>query len=381
MNLSYRHREAVVVRNHELRVIRRLSGNPDVKARAGERVSADQVLARTDASTAAIKLPIADQLGVAPHDVTKCLMRPVGSSFSAGEALARTRKGLRNMVFAAPVGGVLDAVDPVTGVGSLAPGSGGEVKALVAGDIEFVDGRQAISIRTVGSRLIGVAGFGDAVSGPLRVLTSQPNEEIQAGKLPADLAGTIAVVGSWVNTAVLKKLIEARVAGLVCGGLVEREIASAFGLQVEDRLAPWRLGAGDRALGENLPPTISVMATEGFGPLTMHPDAFALLKEVEGHHAVIFPLTRVTGELMRPELIIPDDPAALDDDGQASQATFVSGAHVRLVDQAMLGKLGTLTGNPRRSRSGDGLVFDVVDVALAVGAPRPVPIANVEIVA
>ncbi|HKG25561.1 MAG TPA: hypothetical protein VKB09_07915, partial [Thermomicrobiales bacterium] len=224
MNLSYPHREALLVRNHELRVIRRLSGNPDVKARAGERVSADQVLARTDASAAAIKLPIADQLGLAPHDVTKCLMRPVGSSFSAGEALARTRKGLRNMVFAAPVGGVLVAVDPVTGVGSLAPGSGGEGKALVAGDIEFVDGRQAISIRTVGSRLIGVAGFGDAVSGPLRVLTSQPNEEIQAGKLPADLAGTIAVVGSWVNTAVLKKLIEARVAGLVCGGLVEREI-------------------------------------------------------------------------------------------------------------------------------------------------------------
>ncbi|MEA2530349.1 MAG: hypothetical protein QOG89_1993, partial [Thermomicrobiales bacterium] len=39
MNLSYPHREALVVRNHELRVIRRLTGNPDIRVRAGERVT------------------------------------------------------------------------------------------------------------------------------------------------------------------------------------------------------------------------------------------------------------------------------------------------------------------------------------------------------
>jgi hypothetical protein len=382
MNLSYPHREPLVVRNHELRVIRRLSGNPDVKARAGERVTADQVLARVDASASTIKLPIADQLGVAPQDVTKCLMRPVGSSFSTGEALARARKGLRNVVFAAPVAGTLVSVDPVTGVGMLAPGSGGEIKSLVAGDIEFVDGRNAISIRTVGSRLLGAVGFGDAATGPLRMLTTQPNEEVQPGKITSDLvAGSVVVVGSWANAAVLKKLIEARAAALICGGLVEREIASAIGLQVEDRLAPWRLASGDRTVGENLPPTVPMMATEGFGPLPMHPDAFALLRESEGRQAVLFPFTRVTGELTRPELIIPDDPSALDDDGLSSQAAFVAGAHIRLTDQSTLGKSGTLLGTPRRSRSGDGLVFDVVDVELAGGAKRTVPIANVEIVA
>lgn len=382
MNLSYPHREALVVRNHELRVIRRLSGNPDVKARAGERVTADTVLAKTDATASAIKLPIADQLGVGPQEVNKCLMRPVGSSFSTGEALARARKGLRNVVFAAPVAGTLISVDPVTGIGLLAPGSGGEIRSLIAGDIEFVDGRSAVSIRTVGSRLLGAVGLGDAACGQLRMLATQPNEEVQAGKITSDLvAGKIVVIGGWPNAAVLRKLIESRAVALVCGGLVERELAAALGLQVEDRLAPWRIGGGDRVVGEHLPPSIAMMAIEGFGMLSMHPDAFDLLKESEGRDAVLFPFTRVTGELMRPELILPDGPAALDDDGLTSHANFVAGAHVRLTDHAALGKTGTLLGTPRRSRSGDGLVFDVVDVELAGGAKRTVPIANVEIVA
>jgi hypothetical protein len=381
MNLSFPHREALVVRNHELRVIRRLSGNPDVKTRAGERISADHILARTDPAASAVKLPIADQLGVAPQDVTKCLMRPVGSTFSAGEALARSRKGLRNVVVAAPVGGVLLAIDHVTGVASLAPGNGGEVRALVAGDVEFVDGRETISIRTVGGRLLGIVGFGDAVSGPLHVLTNQSHDEVQPGKIGSDATGKIVVAGSSASAAVLRKLGEVRAVGLVCGGLVERELAGGFGLQVEDRLAPWRLGAGDRSIGEHLPPTVSVMATEGFGSLTMHPDAFSLLKEADGRQAVLFPFTRVTGALMRPELILPDDPAALDDDGLTSHAAFVEGVRVRLVDQTSLGKTGTLLGGPRRSRSGDGFVFDVVDVEVPGGTRRTVPIANVEIVA
>jgi hypothetical protein len=381
MNLSFPHREALVVRNHELRLMRRLSGNADVRVRAGERITADQVIARTDSSTSAVKLPIADQLGVAPQDVSKCLMRPVGSSFAAGEALARSRKGLRNVVVAAPVGGVLVSVDPVTGVGALAPGTGGEMKALVAGDIEFVDGRHAISIRTVGSRLLGIVGFGEAVSGPLRVAVGQPNEELQVGKITPDLAGKIVVGGSWASATALKKLNEVRAVAFVCGGLVEREIAGGLGLQAEDRLAPWRLGSGDRALGEHLPPGISMMATEGFGPLAMHPDAFALLQEADGREAVLFPFTRVAGELMRPELIVCDDPAALDDDGLTSHASFVNGAHVRLADQAALGKVGAIVGGPRRSRSGDGLVFDVVDVEMGDGGRRTVPISNVEIVA
>jgi hypothetical protein len=381
MNLSYPHREALVVRNHELRVIRRLAGNPDVRVRAGERIAADQTIARTDPAASAIKVPIADQLGVAPQDAAKCLMRPVGSTFATGEAMARARKGLRNVVVAAPVAGVLLSLDPATGVAALAPGNGGEVKALVAGDVEFIDGRLAVSIRTIGSRVLGVVGFGEAVSGEIRVVVQQPNEELAAGKVTPDLSGKLVVAGSWVGAAALKRLVDVGAAGVVSGGLVDREVAAGLGLHAEDRLAPWRMLPGDRSLGDSLALSLTLMATEGFGQLSMHPDAFALLKEAEGRAAVLLPATRVTGDLVRPELIVPEDPAALDDDGQTSHAAFVEGAHVRLTDQTGLGKFGTLASVPRRARRGDGYVFDVVDVKLSSTLKLTVPIANVEIVA
>jgi hypothetical protein len=380
MNLSYPHREALVVRTHELRSIRHLTGSPEVRVRAGERVTPDQVIARLDASASTIKLPIAEQLGVSPQDVSKFLMRPIGSTFSAGEALARTRKGLRNVVVAAPVSGTLTAIDTPTGVASLVPGSGGEVRALIHGDVEFVDGKHSISIRTVGARLLGIVGFGEPVRGQVRVVASRPDDELQVNSITPDLAGKIVVAGSWANAQALKKLIEVKAAALICGGFVEREIASGLGLQSDDRLAPWRLAAGDRMIGESLTPSLTVMATEGFGVLPMHPAAFALLKEADGREGVLFPFTRMTGDLMRPELILTDSIEALDDDGLSSHAAFVEGAQVRLADQAFLGKSGTLSGTPHRSRSGDGLVFDVVDVDLAGGTRRTVPIANVEIV-
>ncbi len=380
MNLSYPHREALVVRNHELRVIRRLAGNPEIKVRAGERIGPDHVIARTDPKVAAIKIPVADQLGVGPRDASKFLMRPVGSTFGAGEALARARRGLRSTVVTTPVGGVLLALDAATGVASIAPGAGGEVRSFIAGDVEYVDGHQAVSIRTVGSRLLGIVGLGAPTRGPIRVIVSRPDEEVGVTRITADLAGKIAVGGSWAGAAALKRLVAVGALGLITGGFVEREIAASLGIPADDRLAPWRLAPGDEAIGANLSPGLALMATEGFGALPMHPEAFALLTECNGQEAVLLPATRVTGFLARPELIVAEA-AALDSDGQTSQAAFTAGARVRLTDQAQLGKIGTIAGAPRRSRRGDGNLVDVVDVELAGGGRCPVPLANLEIIA
>jgi hypothetical protein len=380
MNLNYPHREPLVVRNHELRIIRRFKGGTDVKVRSGERIEPEQVIARVDPNALAIRIPIAEQLGVAPQDVAKHLMRPVGSSFTAGEALARTRRGLRNVVVAAPVSGVLLSVDAATGVAALVPGSAGEIRSLIPGDVEFIDGREAVSIRTVGTRLLGIFGFGEPAAGALSMVVSRPDEEVQAARITPALTSKIVVGGSWASAAALKRLIEVGAAGLVCGGLVEKEIVAGLGLATEDRLAPWRLTPADRAVGAAIPAPITLMATEGFGALPMHPQVFALLQEHDGQDAVLFAVTRVTGQLSRPELIVPNA-AALDEDGDTSLAVFVEGAHVRLTDQANLGRPGTIAGPPRQTYRGDGMVIDVVDVELAGGMVQTVPIANVEIVA
>lgn len=380
MNFSYPHREPLVVRHHELRVVRRFRADGDVKARAGERIAAAKVLARADAAAAAVRIPIADQLGVAPHDAAKHLMRPIGSPFAQGEALARTRKGLRNVVVAAPVAGTLLAVDGDTGIGLIAPHGAGEVRAMVAGDVEYVDGRQSVSIRTVGSRLLGVVGLGEPVEGVVHLLVDRPDAVADAARIGPEVAGKIAVAGAAADAPALKRLAEVGAVAVVTGGLLEAEIGAWLGHPGEDRLAPWRQAPGEQPFGAGLPLPLALMATEGFGRLPLHPDAFALLGELAGQRAVLFPRTRVVGALARPELIVVDE-IALDEDGQTSLAALHPGARVRLVDQANLGKAGTVVGEPRRARRADGLQVDVVDVELKPGGPRAIPIANLEVVA
>lgn len=379
MNMHYPHREPLVVRNHELRVIRRLFGEPEVRVRAGERLTADHVIARANPASLAIQIPIADQLGVSPAEVTKALMRPVGSSFAAGEVLARVRKGLRNVVVTTPVAGVLLSVDEATGTGFLAPGNGGEIAALVPGDVEFVDGRQAVSIRTVGARLLGIVGIGESVRGPIRVVASRPDEELPASRIPAGLEGAIVIGGAWAGAAALRRLAEVGAKALVVGGIVERELVAVFPFTLEDRLAPWRVSPSRQAMAGDLVPGLTVMATEGFGRLAMHPHAFALLQECDGKEAVLFPATRVVGQMLRPEIVIPDV-AALDNDGQSTLAAFTEGASVRCIDHANLGKTGVVVRMPWRAHRPNGLSVDVVEIELDSGGRHMVPVANLEIV-
>jgi hypothetical protein len=167
MNVNFPNRAPVVVRNQELRVFRRLPGTGDVKIRAGDRIDANHVLARTDPNSAAVQISVADQLGVPPQDVSKYLMKPVGSSFISGEALARNRKGLRNVVVASPVSGTLVSIDD-SGMAHISPGSGGDVPSLISGDVESVDDKHSVSVRTVGSRLYGIVGLGPDACGKIR---------------------------------------------------------------------------------------------------------------------------------------------------------------------------------------------------------------------
>jgi len=379
MNVNFPNRAPVVVRDHELRVIRRLPGVGDVKIRAGDRISSSQVLVRTDPKTAAVKISVADQLGVPPQDVAKYLMKPVGSTLNSGEALARNRKGLRNVVVASPVSGTLTTIDE-SGTAHVSPAGGGDILSMIPGDVEFVDGKQTVSIRSVGSRLFGIIGLGPDVSGALRFAAGSPSEELQTSKISSDCAGAIVVGGAWASTSAIKKLIEVKAAGLITGGLLDREVLATAGVAADDRLAPWRLGPGDEAIGQEFNPRIAIMATEGFGQLPMDGDAWSLLKELEGQTAVLLTATRLVGYLSRPSLVVVNE-KMLDEDAPADGASLRNGTKARLVDQSSLGQTVTMAGGPRRIRRGDGNMVEVVDVELTNGQTRTVPLANIEIIA
>ncbi len=362
----------------EIRVIRRLPSGAEIKVRAGERLTATHVLAKSDPAASAVRIAVADQLGCPPAETAKLLMKPVGSAFAAGEALARSRKGLRNVVVTSSVAGTLLALDPETGVAMIAPAGSGEIRALVPGDVEFVDGKQSVSIRTVGHRAFGTVGVGPSVSGTIRVIAQGPSEVLDPARVTPDLAGCIVIGGSWAGAAALKKLASVGAAALVTGGFVEREIAAAFGSATDDRLALWRFSPATETVGGELRPPIALMATEGFGPLSMAPAIYSFLLAQNGLSGVVLTSTRVTGFLTRPAVIVPDE-AGLDQDAALPGIHYELPTHVRHVDQTLLGRYGVISGQLRSSRRGDGTLIEVVDVAHGDDPLRTVPASNVEV--
>ena len=380
MNLNFPNRDALMTRDSELHITRRLPGGAEVKVRAGERITADHVIAKTDARSLAIRISIADQLGVGPADAAKHLLRPVGSSFAAGEAMAKTRKGLKNVVVACPVAGTLLSLDAENGIGLLAPGGGGEVRALVGGDVAYVDGKQTISLRTVGSRLYGIVGIGQAARGVLKVAVAGPGEELVVSAITPDMRGQIVVGGAFAGAQTLRKLMDVGAVGVITGGFVDREIAACLGVPADDRLAPWRLGPRDVGIADSMMANIGLMATEGFGRLPISAEAFAFLKALEGREVVLLTSTRVTGHLARPQLIAVNEDA-LDEEAPRAVAKLEVGTRVRIVEPTQLGAAGSVSTMPSRIRRGDGQMVDVVGVTGSDGRDREVALANIEIVA
>lgn len=380
MNENFPNRESVIVKDQELHVVRRLPANAEVRVRPGERISSDHVIARTDPKNLAVRISIADQLGIAPVDVPKHMLRPVGSSFAAGEAMAKTRKGLRNTIVAAPMSGTLLAIDGDTGVGLLAPGSGGDIRALVAGDVEYIEGNTSVAIRTVGSRLFGIVGIGPSVEGLLRIAVASPGEELGANAISPDMSGQIVVGGAFAGAAAMRRLMEVGAIGLIVGGLVERDVSACLGIPAEDRLSAWRVGPTDVGIGDHLMANLALVATEGFGSLPMSGDAFAFLKQYDGKQLSLLTATRVTGFLARPQAIAVNADA-LDEDAPAQTVAISDKTRIRLVDQSGLGMIGTIAELPKRTRRSDGVLVDVMSVAFSDGKTRTVAKNNVEIFA
>jgi hypothetical protein len=251
---------------------------------------------------------------------------------------------------------------------------------LVAGDVEQVIGTDKIVIRTVGSRVLGIVGLGGIASGQLRVVIDRPDVPLDANKIGPELAGTIVVGGSFADANAIRKLIEVKAKGLIVGGLLDRDIATVTGNQPDDRCSLWRMTPSEQVLGEQTSIPLAIMATEGFGRLPINPESFLLLQELDRQQAVLSADTRMSADLIRPELIVANVDA-MDYDAARSAASFAEGSHVRLIDPAMLGLTGVIVGAPKRIRRGDGQALDLIDVQIHGAGVRPVSIPNLEIVA
>lgn len=238
----------------------------------GSRVTPDEVLATHRPPGAPMRVPVAAALRRPPRDARDALLATPGAPVSAGQPLARHgRHEVR-----APASGILLAYDEADGSAIVAPlGAPEPLVGHVAGEVERVD-EGAIEIRLQAAVLDGVGGFGDAVHGRLHLAVRDPADELRASAIDVGGTGHIVVGGSRASAETLTRARAMGIAGIVLGGVLDKELRDFEATQQRRR----EIGGvrGDFA----------VLLVEGYGKVGFDPGLFAWFQAHDGHLASLF---------------------------------------------------------------------------------------------
>ena len=243
----------------------------------GAAVEPETVLATRRPPGTGVSIPVATRLRRAPDEAAGCLVARPGSVLEAGVVLARDDRGHEVRVTAASL---LLAYDPHDGTALIAPlGERESILGHVRGEVARVD-PDGIEIRVSGAVVTGVGGSGGAVHGELRLAVHDPGDELRASAIDVGAADRIVVGGSRASAEALTRARAMGVAGMVLGGVLDKELRDFEATQ-----------ARRRRTGTASTPDLSVLLLEGYGKVALDPALFAWFRANDGHLATLLGAT------------------------------------------------------------------------------------------
>lgn len=323
-----------------------------VLVRAGQEVTADEVIAITDAFSNHISIDLERGLGVPKGKVNQYLKRKVGDEVAEGAVIA-SRSGAIGRSVRAPKAGKLVTV----GGGQVllqVKQKPFELKAGIPGTVIQVEADYGAIIQTSGAWVQGVWGNGKVSTGGLALAVEQPDQAITVSDLDPALRGLVLLAGYCVDPKVFDELAKFKMRGLILGSMATRMIPYAM-------KAPY-----------------PVIVLDGFGAMGINQAAFRLLStNVERDvslNAALF--DRQTGQ--RPEVIIPMKGQGAPPVPMDLQNVEV-GQQVHILRAPYQGKVGTIERLLGVVRFPNGLRVEAAEVSLGEEDRALVPLANLEI--
>lgn len=238
----------------------------------GHLVEPAEVLATRRPPGPGVSIPVASRLHRSPAEAAACLSVTPGSYLEAGARLAEDRG--REVL--APSACLFLAYDRDDGSALVAPLLGNEpIVGHVRGEVSAIDD-EAMELRIAGALLEGVGGSGGAVHGELRIAVHQPGAELRASMIDVGATGRIVVGGSRASAETLTRARAMGVAGIVLGGVLDKELRDFEATQQRRR------GIGG-VRGD-----FAVVLLEGFGKVGLDPGLFAWFRAHEGRMASLF---------------------------------------------------------------------------------------------
>lgn len=353
---------------------RRLPMEGEVLVSAGDQVTADQVVARTELPGKVFPVNVANQLGVGPGQLREYLSKAEGDRVTKGEVIASTPGflGLFKSEAEAIVTGTIESISTVTGqVIFQAEPIPVEIDAYIQGTVVEVIPGEGCVIQAAASLIQGIFGLGGEVKAPLKMAVESATDVLDAGQVTFDMKGQVIVGGAYITLAGLQRAVECGVAGIVVGGFDYDDIKELLGYEVGVAIT------GGEDLG------LTLVVTEGFGHIQMAPATFELLKSKEGRRASINGATQIRAGVIRPEVVVTFDDEAVPTTAVAPPEPkgITIGDQIRGIRNPYFGRIGTVVDlpvEPTRLESESKARVMIVD--FGDDKPAVLPRANVEVI-
>jgi hypothetical protein len=309
-----------------------------VLVKKGDKVTPDTIVASTNLPGNVQMLKVNNLLNIEPQDVKNCLKVKEGDVVKKGELVAETAGifGMFKSSVESPVDGIIESISDTTGrvVVREAPVPV-EIDAYVQGQIEEIIPEEGIVLTSNAAFIQGIFGIAGEKRGKIKILVSNPEDEITEEMISADLKGKIVVGGSFISLAAYKKAINLKVAGVVVGGFNYFDLKAVLGYNLGVAIT----GTEDLAT--------ALIVTEGYGSIPMSNATFSLLQTYDGQEASVNGATQIRAGVIRPEIVIPlsEDSSNLSDVNKEPEG-IKEGSLVRVIRAPYFGRLGTVSSLP-----------------------------------
>jgi len=360
-------RRAVLVRRRLLPV------NGTLLCGVGDRVESGTVVARAAGRGTMHTINAASVLDLSPAQLPRALCCEVGEAVAEGQVLARTRGlfGLLASDCRAPVAGRVVAISTHTGRILLEePGEDQEVRAFLPGLITDRMPGRGVAVSAWAAWIAGVFGVGGERTGPLALAVDGPDGVLDEGGIDGAMSGHVLIGGSLVTGPALRRAAAVGVAGIITGGVHDRDLTDWLGAEV--------MLADSTVLSSGL----TVVVVGGFGRVPLEASVAGLLGEHVGRQACLSGHTRVRAGTLRPEVIIPLHGGGDQEVMDAAVPSLSIGSVVMVVRAPWFGQRGRVAALPSSPRPVEcGAVCQVAHVDLEDGTTAIVPCANLEVLA
>lgn len=352
---------------------RRLPLPGDVLVKEGEKVSAEQIVAKTSLPGSVQTSNIAGLLGILPEEIEEAMLKKLGDDVHKDEIIAQSKGffGLFKSTVKSPITGKVESISKITGQVILRePPIPVQVIAYIDGEISKIFPNEGVLIKTQGSFIQGIFGIGGETIGELAIATDNPGSVLAEQDINESYKNKIIIGGAMVTYETLIKAKNIGAKGVITGGIEDQDLKKFMGYDIGVAIT------GSENVG------LTIIATEGFGKLCMADRTFALLKSLVGKKTSINGATQIRAGVMRPEVIVPLDKAP---DKKIAHISTGSGLEidmaVRIIREPYFGMIGKVVDLPVALENIETeSKVRVLEVELENKKRVKLPRANVEII-